>query len=57
MEVLRPQPETANHDCPVEPLDLPRVVTHFSDEDLVIRRFHPETAAPSLARKGKVRAA
>jgi hypothetical protein len=57
MEVLRPQLETANHDCPVEPLDLPRVVTHFNDEDLVVRRFRADTAVPSLARKGKVRAA
>ena len=56
MEVVRPQPETAGHECPVEPLDLPRVLTHFTEEDLVIQRFRDETAS-SLGRKGKVRAA
>ena len=40
----------------MEPLDLPRVLTHFTEEDLVIRRFRDETAS-SLGRKGKVRAA
>jgi hypothetical protein len=56
MEVMRPQPEAAGHDCPVEPLDLPRAVRHFTDADLVVRRFRAD-AAPSLVRKGKVRAA
>ena len=46
----------AGHDCPVEPLDLPRAMTHFTENDLVVRRFRAD-AAPSLARKSKVRAA
>ena len=56
MEVMRPQPQEAGHDCPVEPLDLPRAMKHFTEADLVVRRFRAD-AAPSLARKGKVRAA
>jgi hypothetical protein len=56
MEVLRPQPADApDLDCPVEPLDLPRAVTHFTEADLVVRRFRAES--PAVVRKTKVRAA
>jgi hypothetical protein len=54
--VLRPQPDSQNHDCPVEPLELPRVTTHFTEKDLVTRRFWAESSG-AAARKGKVRAA
>jgi hypothetical protein len=54
IEVVRPQPEAQSHDCPVEPLELPRVTTYFSEKDLVTRRFWADGA---VARKGKVRAA
>src|SRR6187549_71233 len=54
IEVVKPQPESQSHDCPVEPLELPRVPTHFSEKDLLTRRFWADGA---VARKGKVRAA
>ena len=53
IEVLKPQPDSQLNDCPVEPLELPRVTTNFTEKDLVTRRFWAE----SDARKGKVRAA
>jgi hypothetical protein len=56
IEVLAPQPDAPSHDCPVESLDLPRVATHFTEDDLVTRRFWADTAR-TLARKGKFRAA
>lgn len=56
IEVLAPQPDVPSHDCPVESLDLPRVLTHFTEADLVTRRFWADTRR-TLARKGKVRAA
>jgi len=56
IEVLTPQPEAPSHDCPVEALKLPRVVTHFTDDDLVTREFFAETSR-SQVRKGRSRAA
>jgi hypothetical protein len=56
VEVLNPQPDTADQQCPVEALDVPRAATHFTEEDLVTRRFWSGTP-DTMARKGKVRAA
>jgi hypothetical protein len=56
LEVVTPQPDAPSHDCPVEPLDLPRVVKSFTEADLVTRRFWADTTR-ALARKGKIRAA
>jgi hypothetical protein len=56
VEAVSPPADAAIHDCPVESLELPRMVTHFTEADLVTRRFWPETAR-ALARKSKVRAA
>lgn len=56
MEVVAPPTDSPIHDCPVESLELPRVVTHFTEADLVTRRFWPDTVR-TIARKGKVRAA
>jgi hypothetical protein len=44
------------HDCPVEALKLPRIATHFTEDDLVVREFLPDTSR-LLVRKGKFRAA
>lgn len=56
IEVLSPQPAAPIHDCPVEALELPRMTTTFTENDLVTRRFWADTGR-SLVRKGKVRAA
>jgi hypothetical protein len=56
IEVVKPQPESVSHNCPVEPLELPRVTTHFTEKDLVTRRFWAENGR-AVARKGRVRAA
>jgi hypothetical protein len=56
IEVLSPQPDGPSHNCPVEPLELPRAMTHFTEDDLITRRFWADTAR-ALSRKGKVRAA
>ena len=56
IEVLEPQPDAPAHECPVHALKLPRLVTHFTEDDLVIREFLPETTR-LLVRKGKFRAA
>lgn len=51
-EVLEPQPVAApDMMCPVEPLKVPRVTTHFTDRDLVVREFLPTTSR--VARRGE----
>ena len=56
IEVITPQPDAPSHDCPVKSLKLPRLVTEFSEDDLVTREFLAETSR-LLVRKGKFRAA
>lgn len=56
-EVLMPQPAPpAGVECRVEPLKVPRVITAFTEDDLVIREFLPHTSR-QLIRKGKFAAA
>jgi hypothetical protein len=44
-EVLDPQPEAPlDAICPVDPLKLPRVVTHYTERDLAIREFLAESS-------------
>lgn len=56
IEVLATQPDAPSPDCPVESLKLPRVVTEFTERDLVTRQFLAETSKV-LSRKAKYRAA
>jgi hypothetical protein len=56
VEAVAPPPNAISPDCPVEALELPRVLTHFTEEDLVTRTFWADTES-ALVRKGKVRAA
>jgi hypothetical protein len=56
VEVVSPPPNAVLPQCPVEKLELPRVVKHFTDADLVTRRFRADSGR-ALPRKGKVRAA
>jgi hypothetical protein len=56
LEAVAPPPDAISPDCPVEALELPRVLTHFTEEDLVTRTFWADTES-ALVRKGKVRAA
>jgi len=51
-EVLDPQPETAEMNCRVDPVKLPRVTKHYTEDDLVIREFLPHTSR-QLVRKGR----
>ena len=56
-EVLSPQPAApAGVDCRVEPLKVARVITTFTEDDLVVREFLPHTSR-QLIRKGKFAAA
>ena len=56
-EVLDPQPAPpAEGSCRVEPLKVPRVTTSFTDDDLVMREFLPDTSR-RLIRTGQFRAA
>ena len=56
-EVVSPQPEPpADVDCRVEALKVPRVMTRFSEDDLVMREFLRNTSR-QLIRKGAYRAA
>ena len=56
-EVLNPQPAPPSDlECRVEPLKVPRVTTCFTEDDLVIREFLPETSR-LLVRKGRFAAA
>jgi hypothetical protein len=55
-EPLRPQPEPADLTCPVEPLKAPPAVTSFTENDLMMREFLPNTSR-QLVRKGKFCAA
>ena len=55
VEVIAAPADAPSPDCPVERLELPRAVTHFSDENLITRRFLAEPQR-TLARR-KVRAA
>jgi hypothetical protein len=56
-EVLSPQPAAAGDaDCRVEPLKVPKVVTRFTEDDLVTREFMPQ-ASRQLVRKGRYCAA
>ena len=57
MEVLDPQPEApADANCRVEKLKAPRVRTRFTEDDLVMREFLPNTSR-QVIRKGKYQAA
>jgi len=56
-EVMSPQPaEPADVECKVEPLKVPKVCTRFTEDDLVIREFLPQTSR-QLLRKGRYCAA
>jgi hypothetical protein len=57
-EVVDPQPPSPAEmaDCRVEPLKAPKVITQFTDDDLVVREFLPKSSR-ALLRKGKSRAA
>ena len=56
-EVLDPQPAAASDmQCRIEPVKVPRVKTHFTEDDLVMREFLPQTSR-QLIRKGRYCAA
>jgi hypothetical protein len=56
-EVLNPQPAAPEGvTCRVEPLKVPRVKTHFTEDDLVMREFLPHTSR-QVIRTGKFCAA
>jgi len=56
-EVLDPQPDApAGQACRVEPLKVPKVATGFTEDDLVMRQFLPQTSR-QLIRRGKFCAA
>ena len=56
-EVMCPQPAAPEGvRCRVEPLKPPRVPTHFTEDDLVMREFLPHTSRQRV-RKGRARAA
>ena len=56
-EVLDPQPAAPEGVvCRVEPLKVPRVKSHFTDDDLVMREFLPHTSR-QIIRKGRFCAA
>jgi hypothetical protein len=56
-EALTPQPESSSDmKCRIEPLKVPRIETSFTEDDLVIREFLPNTSR-QLIRKGKFCAA
>jgi hypothetical protein len=57
IELLTPQPPApAGIDCRVDPLKVPRITTMFTEDDLVMREFLPQTSRV-LIRKGKFVAA
>jgi hypothetical protein len=57
MEIVTPQPMTpGGEDCRIEPLKLPRVATRFTEDDLGIREFLPQSSR-QLVRKGRYCAA
>jgi hypothetical protein len=57
MEVLDPQPESAAEmNCRVEPLKVARVRTKYTEDDLAVRQFLPNTSR-QLIRKGRYCAA
>lgn len=57
VEVLRPQPPApAGVSCRIEPLKAPRVVTRFTEDDLVMREFMA-IGSRQVVRTGKFRAA
>jgi hypothetical protein len=56
-EVLDPQPASPpDVTCRVEPMKVPRVMTGYTEDDLVMREFLPQ-ASRQLIRKGKLCAA
>lgn len=56
-EVLDPQPDApADLACRVEPLKVPKVTTRFTEDDLVMRHFLPQTSR-QLIRRGRFCAA
>lgn len=56
-EVLEPQPAAPDGvTCRVDPLKVQRVKTHFTEDDLVMREFLPQTSR-QLIRKGRFCAA
>jgi hypothetical protein len=57
MEIVTPQPLAPGaEDCRVEPLKLPRVATQFTEDDLAMRQFLPQSSR-HLVRKGRYCAA
>ena len=57
MEIVAPQPLAPGaEDCRIEPLKLPRVATRFTEDDLVMRQFMPQSSR-HLVRKGRYCAA
>ena len=57
MEIVTPQPMTpGGEDCRIEPLKLPRVATRFTEDDLGIREFLPQSSR-QLVRKRRYCAA
>ena len=56
-EVLDPQPDApADLACRIEPLKVPKVATRFTEDDLVMRQFLPQTSR-QLIRRGRFCAA
>ena len=55
-EVLQPQPAPPEVNCRVEPLKLPRVITNYTDADLMTRQFLLNTTRRA-AQTGEFRAA
>jgi hypothetical protein len=57
MEIVTPQPMALGaEECRIEPLKLPRVATRFTEDDLGIREFLPQSSR-QLVRKGRYCAA
>ena len=57
MEIVTPQPMApGGEECRIEPLKLPRVSTRFTEDDLAIREFLPQSSR-QLVRKGRYCAA
>jgi hypothetical protein len=55
-EVLEQQPPSENDHCRIEPLKVARVRTRFTEDDLVMREFLPNTSR-QVIRKGRYCAA
>ena len=56
-EVMQPQPANVGDiGCRIEPLKVPKVCTRFTEDDLAIREFLPQSSR-QLVRKGRYCAA